>query len=184
MWVLGGIVRRRLFFSGGKMLKLKEKVMYGTTGVCIVESVEQKKIGREVKDYYVLKPVSQATSTVFLPADNEKLLAKVRNVLTADEVKGIISEISSLEDIWVENDAERRLKFNEIISSGDRKVCLVLLRTLHHRQAELSTKGKRLHIADERVLKEAQRLIHDEFSIALDMKSDEIGPFLKTELCL
>ena len=149
------------------MLKLKEKVMYGTTGVCIVESVEQKKIGREVKDYYVLKPVSQATSTVFLPADNEKLLAKVRNVLTADEVK----EISSLEDIWVENDAERRLKFNEIISSGDRKVCLVLLRTLHHRQAELSTKGKRLHIADERALKEAQRLIHDEFSIALDMKS-------------
>lgn len=166
------------------MLKLKEKVMYGTTGVCIVESVEQKKIGREIKDYYVLKPVSQATSTVFLPADNEKLLAKVRNVLSAAEVKDIITQVSSEDDVWVENDAERRLKFNEIISSGDRKTCLVLLRTLHHRQTELSGKGKRLHIADERALKEAQRLINDEFSVALEMKSDEIGPFLKAELCL
>ena len=157
------------------MLKLNEKVMYGTTGVCVVQSIEDKRIGRETKRYYVLKPVSQASSTVFLPADNEKLLQKVRNVLSADEVR-------AMPDVWVDNDAERKLRFGEIISSGDRKACLVLLRTLHNRQSELSTKGKRLHIADERALKEAQRLIHDEFSVALNMDIREVEEFIKAEL--
>ena len=58
-------------------MELKEKVVYGTTGVCVVDSIEQKKIGRNIKQYYVLKPVAQSTSTVFLPVDNEELLAKL-----------------------------------------------------------------------------------------------------------
>ena len=68
------------------MLNLKDKVMYGTTGVCVVDSVESKRIGRETKQYYVLKPISQTSATVFLPTDNEKLLGKVRRILTVDEI--------------------------------------------------------------------------------------------------
>ena len=164
------------------MLELNQRISYGTTGVCVVERIEEKKIGREIKRYYVLKPVAQAGSTVFLPTDNQTLLAKVRNVLTADEVKKIITACKSEPDIWPESDAERRVKFNGIIASGDRKACLVLMRSLQNRQSVLSTCGKRLHMADERALKEAQRLVHDEFSIALNMKSDEIGSFLKAEI--
>ena len=164
------------------MLNLKDKVMYGTTGVCVVDSVESKRIGRETKQYYVLKPISQTSATVFLPTDNEKLLGKVRRILTVDEIKGILSSLHEEPDIWTDNDAERRLKFSEIISSGDRKACLVLLRTLHNRQELLSGKGKRLHIADERALKEAERLIHDEFSVVLSIKPNEVGAFIKCEL--
>ncbi len=177
-----GFAVLRCTSNGGKMLKLNEKVMYGTTGVCVVQSIEDKKIGREIKRYYVLKPVSQTTSTVFLPANNETLLKKVRSVLSADEVRAMLKVLPSEPDVWVDNDAERKLRFGEIISSGDRKACLVLMRTLHNRQSELSTKGKRLHIADERALKEAQRLIHDEFSVALNMDLREVEEFVKSEL--
>ncbi len=166
------------------MLKFNQKVSYGTTGVCVVEGIEEKKIGREIKRYYVLKPVSQSTSTVFLPADNEKLLAKVRRVLTADEVNDIIKTSKEEPDIWPENDAERKITFNGIITSGDPKACLVMMRSLQNRQNVLSSNGKRLHIADERALKEARRLVHDEFAVALDMKTDEICSYLKTEMCL
>ncbi len=155
--------------------------MYGTTGVCIVERIEEKKIGRELKSYYVLKPVAQSTATVFLPADNEKLLTKVRAVLSADEVKSMLKILPTEPDVWVDNDAERKLRFNDIISSGDRKACLVLLRTLHNRQSELSSKGKRLHIADERALKEAQRLVHDEFSVALNIEPCEVESIIRKE---
>ena len=160
------------------MLTLNEKVMYGTTGVCVVDSIQDKKIGKETRRYYVLKPVAQSSSTVFVPADNEKLLSKVRRVLSAEEIRTIISALHDEPDIWLDNDAERKIKFGEIISSGDRKACLVLLRTLHNRQDYLSGKGKRLHIADERAMKEAQRLIHDEFSVALQIKPEEVGAFI------
>lgn len=164
------------------MLALNQMVMYGTTGVCVVDSIQNKKIGKETKQYYVLKPVAQSSSTVFVPADNEKLLSKARRVISADEIKVIINDMRDEADIWLDNDAERKLKFGEIISSGDRKACLVLLRTLINRQEYLSGKGKRLHIADERALKEAQRLIHDEFSVALNIKPEEVGTFIRSEL--
>ena len=164
------------------MLKLNEKVMYGTTGVCVVDSVEDKRIGKGIKKYYVLKPVSQSTSTVYIPADNHKLLEKVRKMLSVEEIKSILNSLNSEPDIWTDNDAERREKFSEIISSGDRKACLILLRTLHNRQNFLSGTGKRLHIADERALKEAQRLILDEFSVVLSISPNEVREYIKAEL--
>lgn len=167
--------------GGEKVLKLNEKVMYGTTGVCVVQSVEDKRIGKEIKKYYVLKPVSQTSSTVYIPLDNEKLLSKVRRVLSAEEIKSMLCSLSKEPDIWSDNDSERREKFSEIICSGDRKACLVLVRTLHNRQNLLSGTGKRLHIADERALKEAQRLIQDEFSVVLNIQPNEVGDYIKSE---
>ncbi len=164
------------------MLKLNEKVMYGTTGVCVVDSVEDKRIGKEIKKYYVLKPVSQTSSTVYIPLDSEKLLSKVRCILSVEEIKSILSSLSDEPDIWTDNDNERREKFSEIISSGDRKACLILVRTLHNRQNFLSGTGKRLHIADERALKEAERLIHDEFSVSLSIKPEEVKAFIQSQL--
>ena len=164
------------------MLKLNEKVMYGTTGVCIVEKIEDKQIGREIKSYYVLKPIAQNSSTVFLPADNEKLLSKVREVLTKDEILELFVALKSAEDIWVDSDAQRRVVFTEIISSGDRLKSMLLLRSLINRRSELMAKGKRLHIADEKALKEAGRLSYDEIAEALGLSFDEAEEYFKREL--
>ncbi len=163
------------------MLKLNEKVMYGTTGVCVVDSVEDKRIGKEIKKYYVLKPVSQTSSTVYIPADNENLLKKARKMLSVEEIKNMLSSLSDEPDIWIDNDNERRERFSEIISSGDRKACLILVRTLHNRQSILTGTGKRLHIADERALKEAQRLIQDEFSVVLNIHPNEVAAYINCE---
>ncbi len=164
------------------MLNLKDTVLYGTTGVCTVESIEEKKIGKVTRQYYVLKPVNQAASTVFVPADNENLLSKVRQLLSPEEIKSIIHSLPKEPDIWFNDDGERKVKYNEIIASGDRKACLKLIRTLHNRQKELSLSGKRLHIADEKALKEAQRLIHDEFACSLNIGIDEVVEFISCEI--
>lgn len=165
-----------------EMLKLNDTVMYGTTGVCTVENIEKKTIGKVTRTYYVLRPKAQASSTVFLPADNEMLLGKVRTVMTADEINCIIKQTVDEPNIWVDDDNERKLKYNEIITSGDRKSCLVMVRTLRSHQRELAEKGKRLHIADERALKEGQRLIHDEFSYVLNIEPDEVGDYITSEI--
>lgn len=164
------------------MLNLKDTVLYGTTGVCTVESIEEKKFGKEVRQYYVLKPIKQSTSTVFIPADNQNLLSKVRELLTPDEIRDIIKSLPQEPDIWFNDESERKTKYSEIIASGDRKACLKLIRTLCNRQKELSLCGKRLHLADERALKEAQRLIHDEFSCSLNISVDEVVSYISNEI--
>ncbi len=166
------------------MLKVNDIVLYGTTGVCTVDSIEDKKIGKVTRKYYVLKPKAQSSSTVFLPADNEQLLGKVREVVSVEDIKCMLGSMSSEPNIWIDDDGDRKTEFGNIVSSGDRKKCLVLLRTLHSRQKFLAEKGKRLHLADERIFKEAERLINDEFSYVLGISPEEVKTFISLQLKL
>ena len=156
------------------MLKLNQTVMYGTTGVCTVINIEEKKIGREKREYYVLKPNSAATSTVFVPADNELLLAKARELISGAQIAKMFEELPKAESVWIDIDSERKKVFGDTVMSGDRFACLSLLKTLIVKQKQLSAVGKRLHLADERVLREVQRLICDEFSFVLGSTPDEV----------
>ena len=164
------------------MLKVNDTVLYGTTGVCTVSNIEQKTIGKVTRQYYVLKPVSHSASTVYVPADNEALLSKIRDVLSVEEINDILQKLKSTEDIWIENEEQRKQRFNEIILSGDRLGCLLIIKTLKNHQNELSEKGKRLHLADERLMKEAQRLIDDEFAFVLGKDLTEIPVFIRTAI--
>ena len=121
------------------MLKVNDRVLYGTTAVCSVSNIEQKTIGKVTRQYYVLKPVSHSASTVYVPADNEALLSKIREVLSVEEINDILQKLKSTEDIWIENEEQRKQRFNEIILSGDRLGYLLIIKTIKNHQNEIST---------------------------------------------
>lgn len=155
------------------MLKLNQTVMYGTTGVCVVEKIEEKKIDNKMRQYFVLKPISVSTSTVFVPADSDVLMSKVRELVTEEEIKKMLHSLADAESVWVDVDSERKQYFGATVMSGDRMAFLALFKTLILHQKELSEKGKRLHLADERALREVQRLLCDEFSFVLNISTDD-----------
>ena len=49
-------------------------------------------------------------------------------------------------------------------------------------QQELKTKGKKLHQSDARFFAEAQKMLHSEFSVVLNIKQEEVLPFIMNEL--
>ena len=155
------------------MLEFNSTVFYGTIGVCVVDSIEKKKMGRDHQDYYVLKPVAQCSSTVYIPVNNETLLSKVRNVISKEEITKLIKDTDGA-DLWVENESERRNAFSRIVTAGTCCERLGLMRTLRKKQRELTEKSKRLHLSDERVFKEVSRIICDEFSYVLNLTSKEV----------
>lgn len=164
------------------MLKLNDTVVYGVTGVCTVEGIEEKKFGKLKRKYYVLRPVNKTTSAVFVPADNEQLLSKVKRLLSADEIKSLLHSLANEPDFWFEDESIRRVRFNEVMLSGDRRECILMMCALKNHQKRLSEKGKRLHLSDERALKEAQRLIHDEISYTMNIDFDEVSNFIAREM--
>lgn len=155
------------------MLELNSTVFYGTIGVCVVDSIEKKKMGRNIQEYYVLKPVAQCSSTVYVPVNNEILLAKVREVVSAEEIKKLIKETDGA-DLWIENESERRNAFGQIVTTGTCCERLGLMRTIRKKQRELTEKSKRLHLSDERIFKEVSRMICDEFSYVLNLTIKEV----------
>ncbi len=163
------------------MFSIGDHVVYGTNGVCLVSGIEARTVGGKRTDYYVLKPVHNSNSTVFVPMLSEKLVAKMKKILSRDDALALIRSIPAEECVWIDNDNERREKYRQIIAEGDRTELLRLIKTLHlHREKQLSS-GKKLHLADERVLTEAENILHDEFAYVLDIGRDEITRYIIDE---
>ena len=155
------------------MFCVGQTVLYGSNGVCMVDDVTEKRIGKTKMQYYVLKPLCNNTSTLFVPTANQQLVSKMRRILTEDEAEAILRDLPPCGD-WNDNKQERSEQFRAIITEGS---CVELIRLIRlvrtHGQEQLAG-GKRLHISDERFLKEAEKMVCEEFSLVLHISRDEV----------
>ena len=160
------------------MYQIGETVLYGTEGVCTIAEVREMKIGREKASYYVLQPVHREGATIFVPLANETLLAKMRPLLSAAEIDGLLQCVRSDEPVWIEDATVRKEEFRRILTAGDRKE---LLGMYLHREA-LNGKGKRLRTNDEQMLRDAEKLLNDEFALVLNIKPREVPEYIRSRL--
>ena len=155
------------------MFKVNDTVLYGAEGVCRIDELTEKDFrGKRVK-YYVLKPIYKTNSILDDPMENEELVGRMRTVPTQEEIRDILQKASQDESIWIEDEAERKVRYREILASGSSREIMQLIRTLYVHQKEQKAKGKKLHMAEERLLKEAEKLLCDEFALVLGMQQDQ-----------
>ena len=154
--------------------KVNDVVIYGTDGVCRITEILTKPFREREVTYYVLKPLFTPASTIFVPVDCEKLTSKMHRSLSADEIHELIVFLPEQDSMWIEDEAERRVRYKEVLTSGDRVQLIQMIKALYFHQEEQRAVGKKLHIGDGNFFKEAQRLLHDEFSAALDIPRDDI----------
>ena len=164
------------------MPRLGETVLYGTEGVCKVAEVCKMKVGHKKEEYYVLKPVHREGATVFVPVNNEALLAKIRPLLTKDEIDEMIDGINREERSWTEDAAERKAEFQGILTGGDRRELLGMIRLLYLRREMLQEKGKRLRTNDEQMLRDAEKLLNDEFALVLGISQREVPEYIRARI--
>lgn len=158
------------------MFKTDEVVLYGTNGVCKITDITNKRVGKEKIQYYVLKPMGSQTSTLFVPTQNENLVGKMRYVMTQQQINEILESIpkDSESSKWIENKNERFIAYKNIISAGECEELVSLIRTIHIHADRQTRVGKKLHISDERFLKEAEKMVCDEFSLVLNIDQNEV----------
>ena len=49
-------------------------------------------------------------------------------------------------------------------------------------EQERQAQGKKMHVSDERFFKEAEKLLYDEFAMVLEIKPEEVLPFILEQL--
>ena len=159
------------------MLSKGQKVMYGTNGVCSVEGTTVKHIAGSDIEYYVLKPLGAQTQTLFVPVKNLELIGKIRDIASADEVRQILDDLPDIGE-WNDNKIDRTEAFRSTIVHGDCVQLVAMIRLIHRHAREQQENGKHLHLSDERILKEAEKMVSEEFSQALGVERDTIIPML------
>lgn len=164
------------------MYTVNDTVLYGADGVCTITNIVEKNMLGTVRLFYELHPVSRRDAVLFLPTDNEKTMAKLRRVLTREEILSAIHSMPDEENIWIDKESERREAYARIIRSGDHREVIRLIKTLYEHREQLTDRGHRMHAADANFLKEAETVLYDEFAYVLQIGREEVIPFIQHEI--
>ena len=162
------------------MFQINDTVMYGNAGVCRIVDIRPESFAGERKTYYVLKPVASDTSTIYCPVDNQKI--KMRKLLSTAEIYQLIQTMPDAQTSWIENEQERKEAFSEIVKHGSHRELVQLIKTLYHKREERLAEGKKFHLADERIMREAEQILYGEFAHVLHIRQDEVVPFITGQL--
>ena len=164
------------------MFKVDDVVRYGTNGVCRITDITVRSFCGEEMEYYVLRPVASADSTYYVPVYNEQLVSRMQYILSSDEIHALIGNIGEYNVQWIENDKERLSAYSGILASGDHRGIIGVVRTLYRHREELIQNKKKMHLADEKLMQDAERMINDEFSAVLGIAPSEVPEFISKEL--
>ena len=165
------------------MFRIGDLVVYGKMGVCTITAISSMSFGGDDEaDYYVLCPKSDRSSCVYVPCNNAQLLARMRPLLTKEEIDRLLRDAHDEQIEWIDDKNERTVQFRDIVTQGDRGRLICLVRCLLDEQKARATDGKKLSSADEAVLKECVRLVEEEFSCALDISPQDVGAYIREAL--
>lgn len=117
-----------------------DHVRYGTNGVCVIADIETMTSmdRRSVKDYYVLRPVAESGTKIFVPLDNPALLGKMHAILTREEINAAIRQSAAAPLPWVGDRNRRSEAFKEILKTAEPFPLLQLCSCIHGRRLQLS----------------------------------------------
>lgn len=106
----------------------------------------------------------------------------MRQILSPEEIYQLIREIPNQETKWIEDDRQRSDTWKQVLSTGDRKKLVKMIKTLYEKKQEIEAAGRKFHASDENALRQAEQTIHDEFALVLDIQRDQVAPFIARQI--
>ncbi len=158
-----------------------EFIVYGASELCRVEEkIKRCFDGITEKEYYRLIPLYSKGSTFYIPVDDYD--GKVRKLLTKEEIYALIDEMPEVETEWCEDRNQRKNQFFSVLRSDDYQQLISMMRAIYLQRDEQISKGKKLLAADEKAMREAEKLIHHEFSFVLGIDEKDIPDFIESRI--
>ena len=161
-----------------------EYVSYGINGMCNIEDIRPMQLSQSVEKmmYYILRPESNPKSTIFVPVNNQKLVSKMREPMTKDEINAMLVRMKDRTLQWEKDVRFRTESFHEILNNGVNQDLILMIRCLHRKRQELVQLGKKLPARDSNTLKTAERLVEEEFAHVLHIKCEEVSDYIRDVL--
>ena len=150
-------------------------ILYGRTGVCRVEGIGTPPFQRDDgHSYYMLRSMFSTTGElIYIPVD---AAVAMRSLIAGGEAAGYLERFPALkpEAFRSRKPAELAAHYQGVLASGDPEDCLLLIKEIHLKEKELAAHKKKLGQVDARYLKIAERLVCEEFAVALNTGPESI----------
>lgn len=164
------------------MFQVGDQVVYGIHGVCRVVDQEERVVDRKRVTYLALEPIGQGGSKYLVPTQNAAAMAKLRRMLSKEELEAMLDSQEVRADSWIKDENLRKQTYRELINSGDRTRLICMVRTLYRHKAAQAAAGRKCHLCDENFLRDAEKLLTSEFSLVLGMEPEQVRKYVSEKL--
>lgn len=165
------------------MYSIGEKIMYGGTGVCIVEEITNVKFsGMDAeKQYYVLRPLYQS-GTIQTPVDNTKV--PIRPVMTRSEAEALVDGIPDIAAsiCYEKNLSALRNHYQQQLSTFDCRDLVRMTKSIYAKKKDAESRQKKIGMTDEKFLRRAEDLLFGELAVALDISRESVRDYISDRL--
>lgn len=163
------------------MFKLGDIVVYGTDGICSILEETKREFDGKTFEYFVLSPLEKNADVIYVPKNNEKILSKMRHIISKSEAEELVCNMPNEVMDWIDDDRVRSQAFKDILLYGTILDLVSMANLLYLKQIQQLEIGKKLHAQDERFLREAERMVFEEFSYILQLSQSEVIRLLKNK---
>ena len=155
------------------MFNKGDKVIYGQTGVCVVEDIAQRELIKNVKRlYYKLRPIYQQNNIIYAPAQSDKVF--IRSIISKEEAEELISKMPDIYKAAIESeDADGE----ENKPTTCEELAAVAVK-IHRKKKAAKSAHKRLGFTDEKNLEHAEEMLFGELAEVLELDINEIPKVL------
>ncbi len=145
-------------------------VIYASNGVCTVEDIKNMAFvkGDPEKTYYILKPLNDKNSTIYIPEDNEILMGKIRDIISPGEIDDIVAGKSEIDCEWIEDRKQRTAHYKELFTFPHPAKLLPEIKLILRKKEEVLQNGKKQCAIDRDAFENALRFIREEFTFTLN----------------
>lgn len=165
------------------MFRIGDKIVYGSTGVCMVEDITTVNLRGVDKNrlYYILKPLYQ-DGIIRTPVDNDKVFK--RPVITRQEAEALVDMIPTVKASAYneKNLAQLRSHYQEYLGSFDCADLIELAMSIYAKKQDAVRQQKKFGITDERYLKRAEEMLFGELAVALEISREEVPNYITQRL--
>ncbi len=162
------------------MFQPGELLIYGSTGVCRVLSVDRRQDYvdgvKQDRLYYQLKPLHQG-GVIYTPVDGK---VSMRPVISREEAETLIDQIPTLHPTACKAATTQALtqQYQANLRQHSCRGLLELTMSIHAKRVQAESQNRRLGMVDERFMKQAEQLLFGELSAALDIPYEEVPAYI------
>lgn len=158
------------------MFNKGEMVVCGSNGVCLIQKISKMDGMDNDMLYYIMQPVYEKRSTVYIPVDNHK--TPIRKIFTKEEANDFIKSIPDIKPLEIDNEKQREQLYKSCIAPAQCEGWVSLIKTLNNRNEERIAAGKKIISLDERYMKTVKNCLYGELAISLGISKDEVEGYI------
>jgi CarD family transcriptional regulator len=155
--------------------KVKQKIVYPSQGVGLINSIEEKEFNGKKMPYYMVY-VEVTDMTIMVPVDKAEELG-LRAIVSASEAEEALNFIS---EEFEPNPSDWKLRYQmnmDLLKKGSIIDIASIVRSLYHR-----SKVKELPIQERKLYESAKKLFEDEISISLKKSKADTDTLIHNKL--